>query len=526
MELSRLAVQFLEKCGVKFSYSFIQSRIQTHPDYPSLVSLTDTLDEMGLTYSAIICEKVRYQELHFPLLAYVNKNGKNNFVLVDYPDQFTENEGYLFNIWEGISLSIMKNSSIRNQEHDIYYSKQKRQTTKQIIVFVATFCLLLGMTIIHSGGFFTIIQLLSIIGALICGQIVLHNIGKSNKITKQLCSTEGKSNCNTVLRSKYSSWKGITLGDLGLIYFSGFSTYMALEKFTNYSAGSNGLLVILIFIGGFVGVASLLIQWLVIKGWCKLCFLVDFILLINVILLFGIMTPDFPAKADLFEIVLCIFSFFVPSVVWFPYKQQMQQLEANRKEMLIAARFKRRPEIFLALLQLQRQIDITPWTEDIILGNPNASLKLMVVCNPYCKPCARAHKVIESILYHFSNDISVTIRFNITSSKPIEKNELAVWNILSSWQNGNRNAVENWFDYMNLEKFKTLFHFKLDEMVPEYILQKHVDWTKKSDIKYTPSIFINRYELPSTYGLTDLALLIPLLLEVFAPKAVVRNTAE
>ena len=69
MDFSEIACKYLESCKILFSAAFVESRIKSHPDYPALVSFTDTLDELGLTYSAVQAEEEHITEMSFPWLA-------------------------------------------------------------------------------------------------------------------------------------------------------------------------------------------------------------------------------------------------------------------------------------------------------------------------------------------------------------------------------------------------------------------------------------------------------------------------
>lgn len=68
-----MTAKYLQNFNIWVSKLFLCSRMQSHPDYPSLVSFTDTLDETGLVYSAVIADKEKYHELQYPLLEYVKR---------------------------------------------------------------------------------------------------------------------------------------------------------------------------------------------------------------------------------------------------------------------------------------------------------------------------------------------------------------------------------------------------------------------------------------------------------------------
>lgn len=80
MEFYKTAAKYLQHCNIGVSKTFLRSRMQSHPDYPSLVSFTDTLDEIGLPYSAVIADKEKYRELQYSLLAHTKPDGKEGLL--------------------------------------------------------------------------------------------------------------------------------------------------------------------------------------------------------------------------------------------------------------------------------------------------------------------------------------------------------------------------------------------------------------------------------------------------------------
>lgn len=47
-QLGNLIISWLQKLNVPVASSFIRRKLLSHPDYPSLVSITDTLDELNM----------------------------------------------------------------------------------------------------------------------------------------------------------------------------------------------------------------------------------------------------------------------------------------------------------------------------------------------------------------------------------------------------------------------------------------------------------------------------------------------
>lgn len=66
MEFYQIAYRYLRLCKISVSQAFLLQRMRSHPDYPSMVSLVDTLDEINVKYQAVVVDKENYRELAHP----------------------------------------------------------------------------------------------------------------------------------------------------------------------------------------------------------------------------------------------------------------------------------------------------------------------------------------------------------------------------------------------------------------------------------------------------------------------------
>jgi len=155
------------------------------------------------------------------------------------------------------------------------------------------------------------------------------------------------------------------------------------------------------------------------------------------------------------------------------------------------------------------RVDTTPFEDDLQLGNPDAPLQILVACNPYCGPCAKAHKVLHELVQR--NDIGLTVRFVIKTGNKEDKKLQAVEYILQLCKGSSneykRKVLYDWYEWMDMEKFKNSYHLNKDQDVKESLefLEK---WSGESKIQFTPTIFINDFEMPKQYKVDDLSGLI------------------
>jgi ABC-type bacteriocin/lantibiotic exporter with double-glycine peptidase domain len=73
--------QYLQLLEIPVSFEYLSRKIQSHPDYPSLLSITDTLDELGIDSATVHIGKGQLHEAPVPFMAHLNGNG-GEFVII------------------------------------------------------------------------------------------------------------------------------------------------------------------------------------------------------------------------------------------------------------------------------------------------------------------------------------------------------------------------------------------------------------------------------------------------------------
>ncbi len=65
-----------------------------------------------------------------------------------------------------------------------------------------------------------------------------------------------------------------------------------------------------------------------------------------------------------------------------------------------------------------------------------------------------------------------------------------------------RELLHYWFEWMDRKKFEEQYPLGNKSNVDELLVQQE-EWSKKANIKATPTIFVNGYELPKAYSIAD-----------------------
>lgn len=350
----------------------------------------------------------------------------------------------------------------------------------------------------------------SLAGLAIAVLIVQHELGISNELIGQLCNAGRNTDCDAVLQSKGSRLvKWLNWADAGIIYFTSYTLLIVIIQL----AGNNtGFTVPAILSAAAVPFTlfSLYYQWRVVKKWCTLCLLTVAVLWVQFALTvttgMHLVKEGHSNTLSLNQLLLPVMIFTITCAVWMlvlrPALKNNKDLISKNYSLL---RIKNNLVVFESLLKRQRRVDTSPFENELQLGNPHARVQIMVACNPYCGPCALAHKVLHEITE--TNDIGLTIRLSIKADNPEDKRTIAGKYIMELVSGTNpdykRKILHDWYEWMDLEKFKEKYPLQNRAHV-QWQLGLHEKWITEAKIEFTPTIFINGYQLPKQYKPEDL----------------------
>ncbi|WP_116978342.1 cysteine peptidase family C39 domain-containing protein [Chitinophaga silvatica] len=78
---SIVTFEFLKQLKVKVTFNSVKEAIHTHPNYPSLLSNSDSLKKWNIESTALKVPLNHFEELPLPFLTFLKKNGRQ-FILV------------------------------------------------------------------------------------------------------------------------------------------------------------------------------------------------------------------------------------------------------------------------------------------------------------------------------------------------------------------------------------------------------------------------------------------------------------
>jgi thiol-disulfide isomerase/thioredoxin len=407
--------------------------------------------------------------------------------------------------WTGVTLLVEKGENSAEPG----YQDRRRE-----VLFYRSLLFLLGLVglvwlivnlVNHAGilpssiGTWSLMAL-KIAGLAIATILLWTEIDKDNSAITKFC-TGGKSvDCNSVLDS-FSFGGIISLSNLAFAYF--FSS-VGLLMISSFSGSSLQLLSYLSYSSLLIVPISLFYQGVKIKKWCMLCLWISGILLLEFVasqfLLVDLVPPG------LKELSIFSFLFLASVLVWLtlkPYLIAKGELQGVKSKL---AKFMANREVFDYFLSSSRKILTKPAGLGIFLKGQSSKFHVLKVCNPYCGPCARTHPFLEKLYEAGNIDLQILFLPGGEGDTRIQ----TVSHLLAIAAKGNkdqtRKALDDWYlpEKKDYNVFATRYPMNGELAKQESMIKAMENWAEREQITHTPTIFINGYELPSSYEVEDL----------------------
>jgi uncharacterized membrane protein len=423
--------------------------------------------------------------------------------------------------WSGITIFPNKNTSWKNVEND---AALKAANNKKYVF--AAWCAI-GLLAFAASVYLqpvlwhNIFGALSLIAVFVSIAAFATELGIQSNAIKQVCGVVSKGGCEAVLKSKLAKgiW-GVTPSDIAVVYFA--AQYM-LYLLASFNPALFVILPYLAVAGLLIVATSIYTQAVIIKQWCALCLGIAFLLTAQAIISLIILNTNTSFTLSTLFTSPSLFTFFtlfiLSLITLLPIKNILKQTITAKPKLAELKKWQTDATLFTTLLEKEQTVDTTIWENDLILGDINAPIMITVACNPYCGPCARAHKELDDMLDKFAGKIKVQVRFlcdPLNSEDEITKAVKSILSYSESEPNNNVLILKDWFADMSLEKWQLEYpefnsetiHIRVDEK-----LILHNTWIENSDINFTPTFFVDGKKLPSRYYLKYLRKIIPQLIK-------------
>lgn len=163
-------------------------------------------------------------------------------------------------------------------------------------------------------------------------------------------------------------------------------------------------------------------------------------------------------------------------------------------------------DTFVSLLSKQDYYEIANCQSRIIFGNPSAKLKITILTNSHCGPCATLHKQIDEMLEKAGDKFCLQYVFLAFNSVVVISNRFLIAAYFKYGAKGVNRIYSDWFEKgkYSYEKYIRKYSLELNTPDIDNEILSHDIWKEHHQLTATPTVLVNGYKLPAQYSISDL----------------------
>ncbi|MGW8123662.1 vitamin K epoxide reductase family protein [Roseivirga echinicomitans] len=491
--------------------SDFEYELNSHPDFPNLKSISDTFEKFGIENVPVRLKPNELEQLDSPFLAYIKSNGQNELAyarpLGDNSICFiSETHGYKTESIHTFSSSFTGIAVLLDIENtvlpDVNTARLKERVLFKLISVLVFVCLLGFLAVgiynnrigLFSSATSVILFVTKSLGLTLATALVIKDFGQSGSLLDKVCKLGKKSDCNTVLESKYATvYAWLKWSDLGLIYF--------LSSFMLVSMGNIRVVALLsLAVVPYIFI-SLYQQVFLLKKLCPLCLGVitllgaEFVLSLSSSLSFSFIPLELYNSLML---TLATSTFYLVLKALILSRKIKTELEFRYN------RFKRIPQVITDLVKRESQLMLPNIPiHSLSFGYEGIdALKAQVFLSLHCGHCGRlfsqlnerldmGDKLKIEVFMNFDPNNARQISFMESLSQRYTHGEIEpVWKSIGAW-----------YAQLSNNEFKAQTTEPSESIKNIFISTNNL--MRTNQIESLPKLYIEGFEKSAQYHLTD-----------------------
>jgi uncharacterized membrane protein len=504
------AIRYLQ---IPVTNSTIKESLKSHPDYPTLKSVCDVLNDWKVDNFPLKYQPEELKDVAPPYIVHLKTGGgqiafvtKIEDEIITYYDSFRNRRQVKHKeFYDNCSGAIiLLNPDERSSEPE-YRKKRQDEIIKHAVlpVIISTFIIFAVVSVLsafNQNNFYPdktwiVLLITKITGTLLSLLLVLHEFDIRNSLTDKLCHLNKSTDCNTILNdtaSRIFGWFG--WADAGSIYF--ISSLLVLLQC--FKVPDLSLLAIISGLAMPYPMFSVYYQGFVLKKWCPLCLGVQMVLVAEFILLL----PQFSDMHFSFNgISIFILTFLTTGIIYSLTIMYLREMMSNEVHKYKYLSLKKNPLVLTALLFNQKYYDIPVTDTSLIFGSKDSPLKITAFLSLNCSHCARAFNKIKDFL---KSEVKIGINVVLVTSDKEILNTLYYLN-KNKKENEAVDLLDRWYstDLYSRQSFSE--NYCIPDITDIYngVRNDNIKLFKECNVIGTPTLFINGYMLPNQYDIDD-----------------------
>ena len=510
--------QLLKLTKVKVTSTTLKNKLLQHPDFPTLVSLSDVLTDVKVDNMATRINPYQLAEIPLPAIVHledgtgyvtINKVADNQVEwLHDKMGVRRENIAEFSQKWQGITLLAQPNEN----SGEANFTKKRRfeiiENLRNPFIISGLFLILgysiwnnfMGLSIENPNSFYAF-SITKFAGVIVSSFLIWYSLDANNSFLKSVCEINSKTNCGNILNSEAAKIFGwLTWSEIGLFYFTG--GFLALV-FSNNLTETLLILKWLNVLALPYTVWSIYYQAFVAKEWCVLCLTVQLLLWVE---FFTLSQISFSLNNEMVYsfINLCL-CFLSTAILWAFFKKPLQNSERFDEVYNTLQKIKFNPDFVKGLLSKERMLPpIFEGMKVLKMGNPDAENVITLVLSPSCASCGRTFHETQKLLTN-NNQFRTKILF-ATSNEPNDLGGQVARKILSISHEQMEDSAQKWYQDIkqNQQEWSKQLIPIIDNEESFHQINLHLQWLNLAGVSSAPAIFLNKAEIPSVFGVQDI----------------------
>lgn len=503
---------FLDALDISYTKRFTRNLFEEHPHKNNMYGLKKMLDVYGVNTLGVYVEKKKLSELNFPCILHTHGDfviglscDANTIKFLQHGKETTLTHVVFSKTWTGNALVVQETTNATEPD---YKEHQRDELISFVKAYSIPVMLVLAVIIglVSNLGSINVFEamriLLSCAGIFVCTMLMEKQLYGESRYGDRVCSLFHHADCSSVLDGPMAKVFGISWSEIGLGYFAANILLLVLIP------SSSEFVTVINWIAMLYGIWSIYYQWRVAKSWCVLCIIVQTIIwAMGIIAAMPYFTTPF-----MFSLICSLQSCIVFTISIVAVHQYASACTTEKECVHAVQRYralKANGDVVKALIEKSEYHETTLSDSSIIFGNPNAKIRLTILSNPHCNPCARMHKRVERLLSMKEKEICVQYIFSSFNETLEDSSRYLIYCYISNHIDEALRKLASWYakDKFYYERIlkNNVEHLHTEEIENE--MEKHRNWRNRTSITATPTILVNGHILPKEYVLEDLAMI-------------------
>lgn len=510
--MKNIVEQFLDEIDVAYTRRFADTLYSGHPHKNNMYGLKMMLDVYGIRSIGVRIEDKDLSALSFPCILHTG----DDFVIVSECTEShvryrhkgiekTASHDGLRRIWTGNALVVDGESDAREPDYRRHRREEMTEAAKRFslpIFLIAAVIAGIAGNLSETEPYAMACTALNAAGLAACMLLMQKQIFGSSRYGDKVCSLLSHSGCNSVLDGDASKFMGMTWSEIGLGYFAADILVCSIMP------GAVGIVAVINWIAMLYGIWSIHYQWRIARSWCTLCVTVQAIVWLTGAI-YAIHSRSIPFRSGIADTVLVCVLFGACIAVTHMYAMTYSAEEERLRILQRYRSLKADGKIAKALIMSGEYHETTPGDSTIIFGPRDAGIRITILSNPHCNPCARMHRKVESLLALNSRNICVQYIFSSFSRDLDDSSRYLISCCLKNDEDEALRLLDKWYAG-DKSKYSEIISRRQSDIHTEEVekeMERHREWRNRVRFSSTPTVLVNGHILPEEYDLMDLAMI-------------------